>query len=83
MNAIPPGDTALEEVYDIAFALGEQGPGIQGSHDTLLPFGKGFHPGYTIDLPSGAGFIEYMALTAVDGEYRIALMHLIWYGPSA
>jgi hypothetical protein len=68
VDEIPPGDPRLEEIYDIAFALSEDGPNIPGSRSTQLPFGDGYRPGYWVDLPSKAGYISYMAVTAAMGS---------------
>jgi len=79
VDGIPANDPLLDEIYDIAFDLAEGGPNIEGSRPTQWPFGGHYWPGYWVDLPSRAGFIGYLALEAVNGEFRIALLHLTWY----
>jgi hypothetical protein len=79
VDGVPQGDPLLEEIYDVAFALSTNGPDIPGSCPLTIPFGNRYLPGYVIDLPSGAGYITYAAVTAPDGEHLIAMLSLIWF----
>jgi hypothetical protein len=80
LDSIALDDPRVDEVYEIAFTLLEEGPRIEGAMRTWWPWGIGLEHGYYIDLPDGSGFIGYMDLAErIGGPSRIALIHLIWY----
>ena len=76
---MPEDDPRRDDVYEIAFALQREDPSNEDT-PVMWPFGNGWEPGWSIDLPDGSGYVACVIIEdAHSGEALAALLHLIWY----
>ena len=79
MDALAEGDPRREDVYEIAFRLEREDPDNQDT-STMWPFGNGWEPGWTLDLPDGSGFVGAVIIhDAHTDEAIVALIHFVLF----